>query len=98
MTFLALALGLAACGPTDPSPAVIVVRQVGAPPGPAECAEPIRQFVEVLDRDVAAGRMDQSMHTRIVGELRTVRSACDSGGEDDANHQLGVVKARYGYR
>lgn len=65
--------------------------------GHPECSRAIEEFVAVIDSDVETGNLNRSAYTRIVADLRTIKSACVTGNEKDVLRRLSVVKHRYGY-
>jgi hypothetical protein len=97
MTIWAFAVLLVGCGESEPTQTTIVARLLDTIEGPESCARPMEDFIAAIDRDLAAGRLNQSSHSQIRADLRTLRSTCETGNDVDALRQLGTVKHRYGY-
>ena len=90
-------LALAGCitaGDPVPTP----VSTVEPVKGPAACAQPIGDYVNVIEADVTSGNLNRDVHRRISNDLFGVRSHCTSGRVGPALTDLAAVKARYGYR
>ena len=90
-------LALAGCITTaDPVPTP--VSTIEPVKGPAACAQPIGDYVNVIEADVTSGHLNRDVHRRITNDLFGVRSHCSAGRVGPALADLAAVKARYGYR
>lgn len=98
VTFLALLVLLAGCGPQEGTVIIVRASGVNSTGGSEGCAQPIDRFLDALDQDRRAGRLSQTKFDQARGDMRTIRTTCETGSEPDAIRQLGVVKARYGYQ
>jgi hypothetical protein len=98
VTFLAVAVLLGGMAAAAHAEVTIVVRQAPDYSGHPDCSHAIAEFDEIIDSDVRTGNLNRSVHTRIKGDLRTIRSGCKTGNGVDAMRQLSAVKHRYGYR
>jgi hypothetical protein len=76
--------------PVAAAPAVVT--------GPPACAQPIREYVALVDSDVEAGHLNRDVHRRISNDLFGVRSHCAAGRVEPALVDLAEIKRRYGYR
>ncbi|MEX2127885.1 MAG: hypothetical protein WD871_06530 [Xanthobacteraceae bacterium] len=107
-----LALLLAACassdrlGPSTSAPAgPSVISGSGSTgsalaivAGPAGCAGPISEYLQIIDADAESGALNPGVYNRVTTDLGAVKQACAAGREAEARSQLAAVKARYGYR
>jgi hypothetical protein len=66
--------------------------------GPAGCAGPISEYIQIIDADAETGSLNPGVYNRVTTDLGPVKQACAAGREADARNQLAAVKARYGYR
>ena len=74
---------------------------ISAPPvvaGPAGCAGPISEYLQVIDNDAQTGHLNPGVYNRLRGDLDQARASCAAGREAEARTQLATVKSRYGYR
>ncbi|MGJ3264900.1 MAG: hypothetical protein ACFE0R_16875 [Salinarimonas sp.] len=98
--FTLAAIGLAAC------------TQTGAPttsggpparaasldlPGSSACAQEIRTFRALLDRDIETGFVGASVYRDATRDLAGPAEACRAGNDAAARAALRAVKTRYGY-
>jgi len=81
--------GMTGAGPAGPRAMVA---------GPQGCAEPISEYLQLIDRDAETGHLNPGVYNRVTTDLEPVKRACAEGREADARNQLAGVKARYGYR
>lgn len=98
VTFLAVIALLGAVATAAHAQMTVVVRPAPDYSGHPDCSRAIAEFDDVIGNDVRTGNLNRSVHTRITGDLRTIRSACKTGNGIDAMRQLSIVKHRYGYR
>jgi hypothetical protein len=62
------------------------------------CGQAIAAFEAVIDSDAQTGNLNKSVYRRVTADLVAVKNSCAAGRDPEATRQLGVVKARYGYR
>ena len=82
---------------SDPTPTQVVAAPVVVT-GPPACAQPIRDYVALVDSDVGADHLNRDVHRRIANDLTGVRSHCAAGRVGPALTDLAQIKRRYGYR
>jgi len=90
-------LALAGCITTG-TPVPTPVAAVEPVKGPTACAQPIGDYVNVIEADVTSGNLNRDVYRRITNDLFGVRSHCTSGRIGSALVDLAAIKARYGYR
>jgi hypothetical protein len=99
------AFALAGCNakPVEPLAATPVSRTpyVSDPdfklPEGGGCSGDIARFRALIDNDLAAGHVNKSVHSAVVGELEAARSQCQMGDEAKAEATLAAAKKRHGY-
>ncbi|WP_052341524.1 hypothetical protein [Salinarimonas rosea] len=94
------AIGLAACTQTG------APTTAGGPParaasldlpGSSACAQEIRSFRALLDRDNETGFVGASVYRDATRDLAGPAETCRAGNDAAARAQLRAVKTRYGY-
>jgi hypothetical protein len=94
---LSCSLALAGCITTgDPAPTTVAAAPVVVT-GPPACAQPIREYLAIIDRDVETGYLNRDVHRRVSNDLFGVRSHCSAGRVGPALTDLAAIKQRYGY-
>jgi hypothetical protein len=81
----------------DPTPTQVAAAPVVVT-GPPACAQPIRDYVALVDSDVNSGHLNRDVHRRMSNDLLGVRSYCSAGRVAPALADLAEIKRRYGYR
>jgi hypothetical protein len=100
-----LALGLSACTQTAAPPATPAQRTSASFVTPASfrlpegqgCSGEIARFRAVQENDLETGHVNQSVYTRIRGEVDQAASLCAAGNDAGARSALAGVKRRHGY-
>ncbi len=68
-----------------------------SPAGRHGFAGDIARFRAVQDNDLATGHVNQSVYTRIKGEVDQAAATCAAGNEGGARSALAAIKKRHGY-
>jgi hypothetical protein len=100
-----VALGLTACTQTAAPPTATVQRTSSSFVTPSTfrlpegqgCSGEIARFRAVQDNDLETGHVNQSVYTRIKGEVDQAASLCAAGNDAGARGALAAVKKRHGY-
>ena len=98
----AAALLLAACsqtgGPTASSPSGPAIAAASLDlPGSGACAQEIRAFRDLLDRDNQTGFVGPTVYRDATAALAGPAATCRAGNDAAARAELRAVKTRYGY-
>ncbi|ACA15959.1 conserved hypothetical protein [Methylobacterium sp. 4-46] len=96
---LLAALGLAACKPSVPPPAVAAapVAAPAIPPGGSGCGPAIARTQTIVNSDVATGNLNEPVGKRFSADLGRAAEACAAGHEAEALRLHAAARARYGY-
>lgn len=96
-----VALPLAACNQTAPTPpvasATVTPSSFRMPEG-AGCKGEVDRYRAVMSNDLAMGHVNQSVYNRIDREIGQAETACSSGRDAEAIRMVNATKSRYGYR
>lgn len=66
-------------------------------PGSGACAQEIRAFRELLDRDNQTGFVGPTVYRDATRDLAGPAATCRAGNDAAARGELRAVKSRYGY-
>lgn len=109
IAFLGSVLVLSACTQTAAPPAVPLAAPVERTsastvtpstfrlPEGQGCSGDIARFRAVQDNDLETGHVNQSVYTRIRGEVDQAASLCAAGNDAGARGALSAIKKRHGY-
>ncbi|WP_372422188.1 hypothetical protein [Salinarimonas chemoclinalis] len=93
-------LGLAACtqtgAPTVAGGPAVAVASLDLP-GSSACAQEIRAFRALLDRDNETGFVGPTVYRDATRDLAGPAETCRAGNDAAARAQLRAVKTRFGY-
>ena len=94
---LSCSVALAGCATSsDPIPTQVTTAPAVVT-GPPACAQPIRDYVALIDSDADTGHLNRNVHRRITNDLFGVRLHCSAGRVGPALTDLAEIKRRYGY-